>query len=114
MLRVGVAAVPFRLGLTGTRAFAQAMSATEKIHKQVEGPHWYLVSIGTRVSAQGRGLGSALVEIGASQADDAGIPCYLETGTDSNIAYYSKRGFEILDQTEVLGHTITGMLRKPR
>ena len=114
MLRIGMARVPMRLGLTGTRRFATAMSATEKFHKEVEGPHWYLVALGTRPERQGEGLGSALVELGTSRADDEGIPCYLETGTASNIAYYTKRGFEVLGHTEVFGHTLTGMVRRPR
>ena len=109
-----MARVPMRLGLTGTRRFATAMSATEKFHKEVEGPHWYLVALGTRPERQGEGLGSALVELGTSRADDAGIPCYLETGTASNIAYYTKLGFEVLGHTDVFGHTLTGMVRRPR
>jgi hypothetical protein len=55
-----------------------------------------------------------LLELGTSQADAAGIPCYLETGTESNVAYYSKRGFEVTGQADVLGFTLYGMLRRPR
>ena len=54
------------------------------------------------------------MEVGTSRADDAGVPCYLETGTQSNIDFYTKRGFEIVGQTEFLGHTLTGMVRQPR
>jgi hypothetical protein len=42
------------------------------------------------------------------------VPCYLETGTQSNIDFYTKRGFEIVGQTAYLGHTLTGMVRQPR
>jgi predicted N-acetyltransferase YhbS len=114
MLRVGMAGLPVRLGISGTRRFAAAMSATEEFHQQVEGPHWYLVALGTRPEHQGEGLGSALVELGTARADDQGLPCYLETGTASNVAYYSRRGFEVVGQTELFGHTLTGMVRKPR
>ena len=38
----------------------------------------------------------------------------LETGTDSNIAFYRKRGFEIVGQAALYGYTLTGMLRQPR
>jgi ribosomal protein S18 acetylase RimI-like enzyme len=69
---------------------------------------------GTRTARQGQGLGSQLVEMGTSRADDARVPCYLETGTDSNIAFYQKRGFEIIGQVDLYGHTLTGMIRKPR
>lgn len=114
MLRVGMWRAPFVLGLDGLGRMSKAMSATEGFHKQVEGPHWYLMTVGTRTARQGQGLGSQLVEMGTSRADEAGVPCYLETGTDSNIAFYRKRGFEIIGQTELLGHTLTGMVRPPR
>jgi ribosomal protein S18 acetylase RimI-like enzyme len=112
MLQIGMAMLPFRLGLSPTLRLLKLMSMTEKFHESVHGPHWYLVSIGVRDAAQGHGLGSALVEIGTSRADAAGLPCYLETGTDSNISYYRKRGFEIVAQEEFDGHTITGMVRQ--
>ena len=65
------------------------MSVTEKFHKTVNGPHWYLAAVGSRDEHQGRGLGSELVEVGTSRADEAGLPCYLETGTQSNIDFYA-------------------------
>ena len=114
MLRVGMGALPFRAGISGTVRFMRAISATEKFHKAVEGPHWYLMAIGTSPSRQGTGLGSALLELGTSQADATGIPCYLETATESNVAYYSKRGFEVTGQANVLGFTLYGMVRQPR
>lgn len=92
----------------------RALSATEKFHKAVEGPHWYLMAVGTRPTQQGTGLGSALLELGTSQADAAGVPCYLETATESNVAYYSKRGFEVTGQANVLGYTLYGMVRPPK
>jgi ribosomal protein S18 acetylase RimI-like enzyme len=113
MLRVGSARMPFRLGMGGSRRFMQALSATEPFHKAVHGPHWYLVAVGTRSECQGQGWGSALLEVGTSRADAAGVPCYLETGTQSNIAFYTKRGFEIVGQTDFDGHTLTGMVRQP-
>lgn len=114
MLRAGMWRAPFILGLDGLGRMSKAMSATEGFHKQVAGPHWYLMTVGTRVARQGEGLGSALVEMGTSRADAAGLPCYLETGTDSNIAFYRRRGFEIIGQTDCYGYTLTGMIRQPR
>jgi ribosomal protein S18 acetylase RimI-like enzyme len=114
LLRVGGAKMPFRLGMGGTLRCMRAMSATEQFHKTVHGPHWYLAAVGTRAEHQGRGLGSELVEVGASRADDAGVPCYLETGTQSNIDFYTKRGSLIVGQADFDGHTLTGMVRPPR
>ena len=114
MLRVGVWRLPLKDGLRGTGRVMGAMSASEPFHKQVGGPHWYLMTVGTRQARQGQGLGSALVEVGTAKADAAHLPCYLETGTDSNIAFYTKRGFEVVGQTAYGGHTITGMIRPGR
>jgi ribosomal protein S18 acetylase RimI-like enzyme len=80
----------------------------------VTGPHWYLLTIGTSPARQGQGLGSALVELGTRQADAANVPCYLETGTKSNVAFYTKRGFEIVGQVQAYGFTVWGMVRQPR
>jgi ribosomal protein S18 acetylase RimI-like enzyme len=114
MLRAGMWRAPFILGLDGMGRMSKAMSATEEFHKRVEGPHWYLMTVGTRTARQGQGFGSTLVELGTSRADQAGVPCYLETGTDSNIAFYRKRGFEVIGQADLYGYTLTGMVRPPR
>jgi ribosomal protein S18 acetylase RimI-like enzyme len=113
MLRLGLARMPLRLGMAGSRRFMQSLSATEPFHKTVDGPHWYLLAVGARPECQGQGLGSALVEVGTSRADAAGVPCYLETGTQANIDFYAKRGFEVVGQTDFDGHTLTGMVRQP-
>jgi ribosomal protein S18 acetylase RimI-like enzyme len=114
MLRVGMAALPLKAGLNGTMRFMKAMPVTEKFHKAVKEPHWYLMAIGVSPSRQGTGVGNALLEAGTSRADAAGVPCYLETGTESNVEFYSKRGFEVKGQEEVLGFTLYGMVRPAR
>ncbi len=113
MLRLGMWAMPFKVGLGGMSRFSKAMSVGEKFHHSVEGPHWYLMALGTRPEVQGTGMGSALIEVGAAKADAAGIPCYLETATESNVAFYTKRGFEVVAEEDVLGFTFRGMVRKP-
>ena len=60
------------------------------------------------------GMAALPLKVGISQADAAGLPCYLETGTESNVAYYRKRGFEVTGQAEVEGFTLYGMVRPPR
>lgn len=114
MLRAGLWRLPLKVGLGGVGRVMGAFSATEQFHKAVHGPHWYLMSLATRPERQGQGLGSQLISIGLTQADAAGLPVYLETGTDANIAYYRKRGFDIVGQAQVAGHTLTGMVRPPQ
>jgi hypothetical protein len=52
--------------------------------------------------------------MGTAEADAAGIPCYLETGTASNVAFYTKRGFRVIGQADVHGSTLYGMVRPPQ
>jgi len=58
---------------------------------------WHLDSIGVEPSAQGRGIGSALVESGLTRArvDQAGV--FLETGTPRNVPYYERFGFRVVE-----------------
>ena len=113
-MRAGMWRMPFKLGARGTARFMRTMSVVEPLHKAVEGPHWYLGAIATRPERQGQGLGNALLKIGTDQADAAGAPCYLETGTDENVAFYRKRGFEVSGQAQVEGYTVYGMIRPPQ
>lgn len=114
LLRAGMWRLPFKLGPRGSTRFLRMMSLVEPLHEAVDGPHWYLGMVGTRPELQGQGLGSELVKIGTDQADASGVPCYLETGTDENVAFYRKRGFEISGQAEFEGYTVYGMIRQPQ
>jgi ribosomal protein S18 acetylase RimI-like enzyme len=114
MLGAGMWRLPLKAGLRGSARVMGAMSATEHFHKSLGGPHWYLLGLGTLPQRQGSGLGSALLEMGTSRADAAGIPCYLETATDANIEWYGKRGFEVIGETTVHGHRLRGMVRPAR
>ena len=51
-------------------------------------PHWYLNLLATHPDWQRQGLGSALMDVMFERADADGLPCYLETETPENVAYY--------------------------
>mgnify|MGYP001823756914 CR=1 FL=1 len=63
--------------------------------------HWYLMVLGTDPHFQRRGVGRALLEPTLARADEVGVPTYLETQTESNLAYYQRFGFEVLDSFTV-------------
>lgn len=89
----------------------------DEIHKrQAPGPHWYLWLVGVEPDAQGRGIGSRLIQPVLTRADKEGLPCYLETQTESNVAFYQKRGFEVMTDGFVPDQEIRvwTMLRKAR
>lgn len=67
-----------------------ALGATAEAHHPDE-PHWYLATLGTDPSAQGRGIGSALLADVLERCDREATPAYLETETEANVAFYAPR-----------------------
>jgi ribosomal protein S18 acetylase RimI-like enzyme len=82
-------------------------------------PHWYLNMLATHPDWQRQGLGSALMGAVFDLAADDGLPCYLETETEANVAYYRRHGFEVRSEWDVStddsdGPHMWGMLRPAR
>ena len=80
--------------------------------------HWHLNMIATHPDWQRRGLAGALMTTVFEIADDAGLPCYLETETPENVAYYRHHGFEVRSEWDAAtadsqGPHMWGMLRPP-
>lgn len=84
--------------------------------RAVSGPHWYLWGLGVEPAAQGRGIGSGLLQPVLTRADAEALPCYLETETERNVAFYQKRGFDVVEAKRMSdsGPTLWIMLRQPR
>ena len=61
-------------------------------------PHWYLAVLGTEPTRQGEGLGSALLRRVLDDCDRYEVPAYLETGTERNVAFYTRHGFKVRDE----------------
>jgi ribosomal protein S18 acetylase RimI-like enzyme len=77
--------------------------------------HWYLFILGTEQAAQGRGLGSALLAQVLTRIDADGMPVYLESSNERNIALYGRHGFEITGEVAIPGGPrIWPMWREPR
>ncbi len=69
---------------------------------------------GVLPAAQGAGIGQRLIEHGHRRADAAGLPCYLETFTERNVAYYGRRGWDVVE-TYLVGDRVPvyALLRQP-
>jgi len=89
----------------------------DKIHKQImdDKPHWYLWVLGVAPDSQGKGIGSRLIQPVLDCSDKEQISCYLETETERNVAFYEKRGFEVVSEGEVPGYDLKlwSLLREP-
>ncbi len=79
-------------------------------------PHWYLESIGVEPARQGEGIGTGLVRCVLDEADAQGAPAYLETETATNVRFYERLGFEVVEQhvAQAVDVPIWLMVRPPR
>jgi len=83
--------------------------------RQPTTPHFYLALLAVDPSAQGRGVGGALVAPMLAQADAAGAIAYLETQKPENVAWYGRFGFVETGRIEHPGSpTIWLLTRHPR
>ncbi|NND75629.1 MAG: GNAT family N-acetyltransferase [Ilumatobacter sp.] len=81
--------------------------------------HWYLQLLATHPDWQRQGLGAELMRLQFARKADEGLPCYLETESPENVAYYRGHGFDVrsewdVDPDGVLGRPgphMWGMLR---
>lgn len=62
---------------------------------------YYLVYIGTKAAARGKGLARKVVEFVTTKADVEGKACYLESSNAINPVIYRKLGFEIVKKIEL-------------
>jgi GNAT superfamily N-acetyltransferase len=60
--------------------------------------HMYLAVLGVNPELQGTGVGSRLIRPGLDLCDREGLPAYLETGRERNLAFYGRHGFRVLDE----------------
>jgi ribosomal protein S18 acetylase RimI-like enzyme len=94
---------------------AAGLLRLESRHPRDRPPHWYLAVLGTEPSAQGQGLGSAVLERVLTACDEDGVGAYLESSKESNIAFYSRHGFRVTGEIALpRGPTMWPMWRDPR
>lgn len=99
LIRCGMLAMPFHIGLGPYSRFLSANKAMARFHGEYASePHWYLFAIGVAPELQGRGLGTALIREGLQRADEVGCPSYLETSSERNVPYYERFGFRVVGE----------------
>jgi GNAT superfamily N-acetyltransferase len=79
-------------------------------------PHWYLATLATEPTRQGTGIGSALLRAQLAEADEHGVPAYLESSKARNVPLYARFGFEVVEEfrSKAAGPPIWRMWREPR
>lgn len=109
ILRSGLWRLYFQLSAEGRhRFFSEFFPLLHHTKHSVLGPRddhsMYLVYIGAKPSARGKGYAKALIQHGTKMADEwqwevegkrgVGVPTYLESSNIVNVKYYEKLGFE--------------------
>jgi GNAT superfamily N-acetyltransferase len=90
------------------------MRGHRRVHR-LEAPARCLVILDTEQAAQGRGLGSALLARMLARVDADGMPAYLESSNERNVALYGRHGFEFTREVAIPGGPrIWPMWREPR
>ena len=85
----------------------RAIATIESNHPRE--PHYYLPFVGVEPAAQGKGLGTALLQpILRALRDAQGTPAYLEATTPRNRACYERQGFEVTEEFH-----FPGVARRP-
>jgi ribosomal protein S18 acetylase RimI-like enzyme len=96
-----------------TRDVVRLLAAYERARPRQT--HWYLGTLGTDPDRQGQGVGSALLRVVLDRLDLEGIPAYLESSKESNLAFYARHGFRVTGEiTTPRGPTLWLMWRQPR
>lgn len=70
-------------------------------HHPVTPPHHYLYLLAVRPERQGEGLGSVLLDAGLRASDREGVPTYLETANERNLAFYTRQGFAVTGEARL-------------
>jgi GNAT superfamily N-acetyltransferase len=92
---------------------ARLLEAVE--HEHPVEPHWYLALLATDPSAQGRGLGTALLQPVLERCDAEGVLAYTETQKESNVGWYARAGFAVSVEVRLpRTPTIWCLRREPR
>ena len=90
------------------------LTAMEKAHPK--GELWYLQLLACAPEHQRTGVGAALMEGVLERCDTEGVPSYLETQNEDNLAYYRRFGYEVVTTLSPVraGPPLWAMRREPR
>lgn len=116
IMLTGMFLLPFQLGLGELERSLRLARSADGLHKQsVTGRHWYLLGLGVEPASQGMGVAGTLLQPILLQADRDGLPCYLDTNNEKNLAFYERYGFSVEGRAHASQNAppTWGMLRKP-
>ncbi len=117
MLRCGALAYGAKMGRSTVRNLSIVSNKLGSDRKRLmkNKPYTYLTIIGVSPEAQGKGLGTKLMNTLTQECTKKGHYVYLETEKEENLPFYEKYGFTVLERVmlEELKVPMWEMVRKP-
>ncbi|MCJ1252267.1 hypothetical protein MMC24_000071 [Lignoscripta atroalba] len=100
MFRSGMWRLHYKLSAEGKRRFfTEFLPLLHETKREILGDQddesWYLVYLGTKPAARGKGYARKLIDFVTKKADAEGRACYLESSNGINPVIYGKMGFQI-------------------
>lgn len=99
-------------GILGLDPQVEEADERRLVQQRPEHPYWHLSMLTVSPAAQGRGVGTSLLEHGLQRAE--GLPVALESTTPGSRRLYERWGFELVELiTDAAGVRQAIMLRAP-
>ena len=117
-MRSGLAFSFLRMDGATRRRFSRTTPIVSETHKRIMGdrPHWHCWMMGVLPARQGTGVGRQLMRYTFEQSDRAGMPCYLETFSESSVHVHESQLYSIRKAIQIPGTPLTlyAMVRPPQ
>jgi ribosomal protein S18 acetylase RimI-like enzyme len=117
-MRSGLAFSFLRMDSGTRRRFSRTTPIVAETHKRIMGdrPHWHCWMMGVLPARQGTGVGRQLMRYTFEQSDRAGVPCYLETFSESSVRVHESQFYSIREAINIPKTPLTlyAMVRPPQ
>ena len=117
-LRSGLAFTFLPMDSATRRRFARSAPIIEETRQRIMGdqPHWHCWMMGVLPARQGTGVGGRLMRYTFEQSDRAGLPCYLETFSESSVRLHESQLYSIRQTVAIPDTPLTlyAMVRPPQ
>ncbi|HEV3213235.1 MAG TPA: GNAT family N-acetyltransferase [Acidimicrobiales bacterium] len=89
------------------------LRAVESAHPKI--PQWYLQLLMVDPDVQRQGIGGRLQASTLERCDREGLPAWVETQKEENLAYYGRFGFEVVHEHPIAaGPSMWSLRREPK
>jgi GNAT superfamily N-acetyltransferase len=117
-IRSGLAFSFLRMDRPTRQRFSRTTPIIAETHKRIMGdrPHWHCWMMGVLPDLQGTGVGRQLMRYTFERSDRAGLPCYLETFSESSVRVHESQLYSVREAINIPETPLTlyAMVRPPQ